>query len=324
MSEIKKIGVLTSGGDAPGMNAAVRAVARTAIHHNCDAYAIYQGYKGMIEGHIEKLESRTVSGIIQKGGTVIRTARSEEFRKEEGRAKAYENLKKHGIDAVVAIGGDGTFKGADAMSNEFNIPFIGIPGTIDNDIYGTDYTIGYDTALNTVVDAVDKIRDTASSHDRVFFIEVMGREAGFVALMSGIASGAEGILIPEVEHQHLKVINFLKDTAGERKSYIFMVAEGDEEGHAIDLANKVKNEFPFLDVRTSILGHIQRGGAPSCHDRVTASRMGVAAVEAIMHGKKAIMIGLVNGEINEMPLNQTVKMHKSVNKQLYKMLDMLV
>ncbi len=324
MVDIKRIGVLTSGGDAPGMNAAIRAVVRSAHHHGIETYGVLQGYKGMINGDIQKLDTRDVSGIIQRGGTIIKTARCEEFRHKEGRNQAAKQLQDKKIDGVIVIGGDGSFKGANAMSEEFNIPFIGIPGTIDNDIYGTDYTIGYDTALNTVVNAVDNIRDTASSHDRVFFIEVMGKEAGFVALRSGIACGCEGILIPEIEHQHEKILLFLRENAGSRQSSIFMVAEGDEEGHAIDLANKVKNQFPSLDVRTSILGHIQRGGAPSCMDRVTASRMGLAAVDALKQNKSSIMIGLVNNQINEMHFSQSVKMHKSVNQELYELAHMLI
>ncbi len=324
MTNLKRIGVLTSGGDAPGMNAAIRAVIRSAHNHDIESYGIYHGYQGMINGNIKRLDTKDVSGIIQRGGTIIKTARCEEFKTKEGREKAAQNLRNNNIDGVVVIGGDGSFKGANAMSEEFNIPFIGIPGTIDNDIYGTDYTIGYDTALNTVINAVDNIRDTASSHDRVFFIEVMGKEAGFVALRSGIACGCEGILIPEIEHQHKQILRFLRENKGKRQSSIFMVAEGDEEGHAIDLANKVKNEFPELDVRTSILGHIQRGGSPSCMDRVTASRMGVAAVEALRQNKSSIMIGLVNNQINEMHISQSVKMHKSVNQELYNLVYMLI
>lgn len=323
MAAIHRIGVLTSGGDAPGMNPAIRAVVRAANYYNIETYAIQQGYKGLINGDIYPMKSSDVSGIIQKGGTIIKTARSDEFRTSEGRKKAYDHLCSYNIDGVVAIGGDGTFKGANAMTGEFNIPFIGIPGTIDNDIYGTDYTIGYDTAVNSVMEAVDKIRDTAFSHDRVFFIEVMGREAGFVALRSGITAGVEGILIPEIENQHEKVINFMKENPN-RKSYIFMVAEGDEEGHAIDIANKVKKEFPDLDVRSTILGHIQRGGSPSSFDRLAASRMGVAAVEALYNQKKGIMTGLHNNEIIEMDLNKTVKLNKSANKEYYRIAQMLV
>ncbi len=324
MHDIKRIGLLTSGGDAPGMNAAVRAVTRTAIHHNIEVFGIYSGYKGMIDGDFKKLEAHNVSGIIQRGGTILKTARSKGFRTKEGREKAYKNLENHNIDAVVVIGGDGTFTGASIFSKEYDIPFIGLPGTIDNDIYGTDYTIGYDTALNTVVEAVDKIRDTAFSHDRLFFIEVMGKEAGFVALNSGIACGAEGILIPELKDQVKKVIKFLSEKGDIRKSSIFLVAEGDEEGHAIDIAEKVKKQFPHFDIRVTILGHIQRGGTPSCYDRVTASRMGAAAVQALLDDQKSIMIGLVAEDITSVPLSKTVKMHKEVEAELVQLADILV
>jgi 6-phosphofructokinase 1 len=324
MHHIKRIGVFTSGGDAPGMNAAVRAVVRAGVFNNLEVFGIYSGYKGMIEGEFKKMEAHDVSGIIHRGGTILKTARSNEFRSKEGREKAYENLKKHNIDAVVAIGGDGTFAGANIFSQEHNIPFVGIPGTIDNDIFGTDYTIGFDTAINTVVEAVDKIRDTAFSHDRLFFIEVMGREAGFVALNSGIACGAEGILIPEIKNQVQKVKQFLSEKGDIRKSSIFLVAEGDEEGRAMDIADNMKNEFPRFDIRVTILGHIQRGGSPTCYDRVSASRMGVAAVEALLDNKKSIMIGLVHDDITCVPLNQTVKMHKDVSKEFVHLSNVLV
>jgi 6-phosphofructokinase len=314
MGKIKRVAVLTSGGDAPGMNAAVRAVTRAAINNNMEVYGVMRGYEGMINGEFKKLESRDVSGIIQKGGTILKTARSARFRTPEGRKEAYENLSRYEIDAVVVIGGDGSFTGASIMSQEFNIPCIGIPGTIDNDLFGTDYTIGYDTALNTVVEAVDKIRDTASSHNRIFFVEVMGREAGFVALESGIATGAEVIMIPEVKDQLKELREFLSKRAKSNKSSIIMVAEGDDEGGAIELSQKVQPEFPQFDIRVTILGHIQRGGSPTCYDRVSASRMGVAAIEALLDDQKSIMIGLVNGQISHVPLNKTVKAHKHVRK----------
>jgi 6-phosphofructokinase 1 len=323
MSTIKKIGVLTSGGDAPGMNAAIRSVVRTAIHHKLEVYGIYSGYKGMIEGDIRKLESYHVSGIIQNGGTILKTARSEEFRTSYGRKQAYNNLKNHNIDAVIVIGGDGSFTGASIMIEEYNIPFIGIPGTIDNDIFGTEYTIGFDTALNTVIDAVDKIRDTASSHDRIFFIEVMGKEAGFVALNSGIATGAEAIFIPEVKDQVSKIVSFIKDNP-KRNSSIILVAEGDEEGSAIVIANKIKKQLPDLDARVTILGHIQRGGSPTCYDRVSACRMGYAAVEELIKGNKDVMIGLENDKIVTVPLKNTVKMHKNISDELLKIAEILV
>ncbi len=324
MHTIKRIGVLTSGGDAPGMNAAVRAVVRTALFNNIEVSGIFSGYKGMINGEFKNMISQDVSGIIHRGGTILKTARSKEFRTKEGRAKAYENLKNQHIDAVVAIGGDGTFAGANIFSKEHNTPFIGIPGTIDNDIYGTDYTIGFDTAINTVVEAVDKIRDTAFSHDRLFFIEVMGREAGFVALNSGIACGAEGILIPEIKNQVEKVKQFLSEKGDIRKSSIFLVAEGDEEGCAIDISERIKKEFPRFDIRVTILGHIQRGGSPTCYDRVSASRMGVAAVEALLDNKKSMMVGLVHDDISLVPLSKTVKMHKNVSTEFVHLSDILV
>jgi 6-phosphofructokinase 1 len=277
----------------------------------------------MIEGDIIPLTSQSVSGIIQNGGTIIQTARCKEFMTYEGRKKAYDHLMNFGIQAVIVIGGDGSFTGASIMSKEFDFPFIGIPGTIDNDLYGTDYTIGYDTALNTVVEAVDKIRDTASSHGRIFFVEVMGKEAGFVALRSGIACGAEGILIPEEKDQLDKLRLRLAERAKMKKSSIIMVAEGEEDGGAIAIAKIIKGEFPDLDIRTTILGHIQRGGSPSAFDRVTASRMGAAAIEALLDDQKSIMIGIVNNEIVQVPLNKTVKVHKDVNHDLLQLTEIL-
>ncbi|MBN1415801.1 MAG: 6-phosphofructokinase [Bacteroidales bacterium] len=324
MEEIMKVGVLTSGGDAPGMNAAIRAVVRAGLHRNMEVYGIRRGYQGMIDGDIIKLDSVSVSGIIHQGGTILQTARCKEFTTYEGRKKAYENLCAFGINAVIVIGGDGSFTGAGIMSKEFNIPFIGIPGTIDNDLYGTDYTIGFDTALNTVVNAVDKIRDTASSHGRIFFVEVMGKEAGFVALQSGIACGAEGILIPEEKGQIEKLMNYLTIRAKQKKSSIIMVAEGEDEGGAISIANKIKERFPEYDIRTTILGHIQRGGTPSALDRICASRMGVAAIEALIDDQKSIMIGMVNNEVVHVPLNKTVKLDKDVDRDLLGIADMLV
>jgi 6-phosphofructokinase len=324
MGSIKRIGVMTSGGDAPGMNAAIRAVTRSAIYNNLEVFGISRGYEGMITGDISQLQSWDVSGIIQKGGTILQTARSKRFRTDEGRKEAYEQLQKHEIDGVIVIGGDGSFTGASIFSKEYNIPFVGIPGTIDNDLYGTDYTIGYDTALNTVVEAVDKIRDTASSHNRVFFVEVMGKEAGFVALRSGIACGAEAIMIPEITGQHEKLIDYLSSRGKLKKSSIILVAEGDDEGSAFDISKKVQEEFPQLDIRVSILGHIQRGGSPTCFDRVTASKMGVAAVEALLDDQKSIMVGMVNNEITQIPLSKTVKLHKNVSQSLLEIADILV
>jgi len=321
MKKINRIGVMTSGGDAPGMNAAIRAVTRAGINNDLEVFGIMRGYEGMIEGDIIPMNSETVSGIIQKGGTFLLTARSKRFREYEGRREAYEQLKRFNIDAVVIIGGDGSFKGANNMSEEFDIPFIGIPGTIDNDLFGTDYTIGFDTALNTVVEAVDKIRDTASSHNRIFFVEVMGREAGFVAINSGIACGAEMIMIPEEKGQLEKVRKFLAERARKNKSSIIFVAEGLEEGGAMDIAELLKPEFPQFDIRVSILGHIQRGGSPSAKDRVIASRMGTAAVEALLDNQKCIMIGLANDKIVHVPLNKTVKMHKTIDQTLIDLVE---
>ena len=324
MEEIKKIGVLTSGGDAPGMNAAIRAVVRAGIHYGFEVFGIRRGYQGMIEGDIIQLDSPAVSGTIQKGGTILQTARCKEFMTYEGRKKAYDSLVSFGINAVIVIGGDGSFTGASIMSKEFDIPFIGIPGTIDNDLYGTDYTIGYDTAVNTVVEAVDKIRDTASSHGRIFFVEVMGKEAGYVALRSGIACGAEGILVPEEKGQVEKLKVYL-DTRGRlKKSSIILVAEGEDYGGAIGIAKIFKDQFPEFDIRTTILGHIQRGGSPSAFDRVTASRMGVAAIEALLDDQKSIMIGMVNNEMVHVPLNKTVKLHKDIDHKLLGLTEVLI
>ncbi len=324
MEKMKKIAVLTSGGDAPGMNAAIRAVVRAGIANKLDVYGVLRGYRGLINNEFIKLKSTDVSKIIQTGGTILGTARSPEFREKEGRTKAFENLKANKIDGLVVIGGDGSFAGASLISREHNFPVIGIPGTIDNDLYGTDYTIGYDTALNNVVDAVDKIRDTASSHDRVFFVEVMGREAGFIALRSGIACGAEAILIPELDGQVDKLMTFLADQGKKKKSSIIMVAEGKKEGNTLEIARLVESKFPELDVRVSILGHIQRGGSPTAYDRVTASRMGVAAVDALLNDQRSIMVGIADNDITHVPLNKTVKLHKTVNPDLLDIIDLLI
>lgn len=306
------------------MNAAIRAVVRAGIHYGFEVFGIRRGYQGMIESDIVPLDSPSVSGIIQKGGTILQTARCKEFMTYEGRKKAYDSLVSFGINAVIVIGGDGSFTGASIMSKEFDIPFIGIPGTIDNDLYGTDYTIGYDTAVNTVVEAVDKIRDTASSHGRIFFVEVMGKEAGYVALRSGLACGAEGILVPEEKGQVEKLRVFL-DTRGRlKKSSIILVAEGEEYGGAIGIARIFKEQFPEFDIRTTILGHIQRGGSPSAFDRVTASRMGVAAIEALLDDQKSIMIGMVNNEMVHVPLNKTVKLHKDIDHKLLALTEVLI
>jgi len=314
---LKKIGVLTSGGDAPGMNAAVRAVTRAAIANNLEVYGIKRGYQGMIEGDFVRLRSSDVSGILQLGGTFLHTARSAEFRTEEGREKAFKYLEQFGIDALVVIGGDGSFTGALVLSQEYNIPIVGIPGTIDNDMYGTDYTIGYDTALNTVVQAVDKIKDTASSHGRIFFVEVMGREAGALALKAGIACGAEVIFIPEVQSDEEELQKFItKGFKSKKRSGIVMVAEGDKAGGAFKIAEKVQKEHPEIDVRVSILGHMQRGGSPTATDRVAATQMGVAAIEALLDDQKSIMIGLKNDEIVHVPFIKVAKLDHDINSNL--------
>jgi len=313
MAKIKNVGVLTSGGDAPGMNAAVRAVVRSAINSGLGAFGIYRGYEGMMDGEIKQMAGYDVSGILQRGGTILKTARSKRFREYEGRKLAFDQLKSHGIDSLVVIGGDGSFRGATEMSQEFDIPVIGIPGTIDNDIFGTDYTIGYDTALNTVVEAVDKIRDTASSHNRIFLIEVMGRDAGFLALTAGIGVGAEAILIPEVKSSVDSLIEFVSSAQRKNKSSIVMVAEGYHEGNCQQIADRLQQNHPDLDVRVTILGHIQRGGSPSAIDRFNASKLGVAAVEALLDDQKSLMVGIANNEIVHVPISKTVKMHKSVS-----------
>lgn len=325
MGKIKRIGVLTSGGDAPGMNAAIRAVTRTAIYNHLEVTGIRHGYHGMIHSHFVNLRAHSVSDILAKGGTILKTARSMEFMEPEGRKQAYENLKEAGIDAVVVIGGDGSLTGARVFCDEYyDIPFVGIPGTIDNDIYGTDYTIGYDTALNTVVEAVDKIRDTAGSHNRLFFIEVMGRDAGFIALKSGIACGAEAILIPEVQGQVSNLKDFLeKGFKRKKSSNIIIVAEGDEEGGAFTIADKVKDDFKDYDTRVSVLGHIQRGGTPSAHDRVMASTLGYAAVEALMDDQKSVMVGIHNNEVDQVPFRKVIKLKKKVDPEDMQMVEIL-
>ena len=325
MSKLKRIGVLTSGGDAPGMNAAIRGVTRTAIYYGMEVTGIRHGYHGMIHNHFVNLRSHSVSDILARGGTILKTARSKEFMEAEGRKQAHGNLLEAGIDAVVVIGGDGTLTGARVFCDEYSdIPFIGIPGTIDNDIYGTDYTIGYDTALNTVVEAVDKIRDTAGSHNRLFFIEVMGRDAGFIALKSGIAAGAEAILIPEIEGQVENLKDYLeKGFKRKKSSNIIIVAEGDEEGGAFAIADRVKEDFVDYDVRVSVLGHIQRGGTPSAFDRVSASKLGYAAVEALMDDQKSVMVGFHNSELDSVPFRQVIKVKKKVDPQEMQMVEIL-
>lgn len=325
MTNIKKIGVFTSGGDAPGMNAAIRSVVRTCAYHNIGCVGIYRGYQGMIEGDFEELNARSVRGIINKGGTFLKSARSQEFRTEEGRNKAHENLLKEEIDALVAIGGDGTFTGAMIFNKEHNYPIIGIPGTIDNDIVGTSHTLGYDTALNTAVEVLDKIRDTASSHDRLFFIEVMGRDAGHIALNVGIGAGAEEILIPEENLGLDRLLDSLRKSKSSGKtSSIVVVSEGDKIGkNVFELKSYVDEHLPEYDVRVSVLGHMQRGGSPSCFDRVLASRMGVKAVESILEGKSDLMVGLVNDKIVLNPLERAIKGQTKINKNLIRVSDIM-
>ncbi|MFA5296762.1 MAG: 6-phosphofructokinase [Lutibacter sp.] len=320
---IKKIAVLTSGGDSPGMNAAIRAVVRTCAYYRVECVGVYRGYQGLIEKDFEILTARHVSNIISKGGTILKSARSNEFKTTAGRTKAYESLKEAGISALVVIGGDGTFTGALKFIEEFNFPIVGIPGTIDNDIYGTDNTIGYDTALNTVVEAIDKIRDTASSHNRLFFIEVMGRDAGFIALNSGIGSGAEEILIPEKDLGLDRLVESLKKSKESGKtSSIIVVSEGDKIGKSVfELADYINENFPYYDIRVSVLGHMQRGGSPSCFDRVLASRLGVAAVEALLDRSTGIMVGITNNQVSKVDLNKAIKMNNDINKELLKVAE---
>ena len=320
MTSITRIGVMTSGGDSPGMNAAIRAVVRTGIYCGLDVYGIYRGYEGMIDGQIEPMLSHSVSNIIQRGGTILKTARSQRFMSYEGRLKAYNNLLEHKIDALVAIGGNGTFTGASIFDKEFDFPVIGLPGTIDNDLYGTDATIGYDTAINTVVEAADKIRDTATSHERLFFIEVMGRDAGFIALRSGIACGAEFILVPETTTYIDNLARLLKhDLRKNKTSGIVIVAEGDEEGGAYEVARKVKEKLPEIDTRVTVLGHIQRGGSPSAFDRVLASSLGHLAVKGLLEGQRGVMAGILDKQVVYTPFEKAIKHHKDINKEMLEM-----
>lgn len=318
MMKVKKIAVLTSGGDSPGMNTALRAVVRTCAYKNIDCVGVSRGYQGLINDDIKTLKTRSVRGIINRGGTMLYSARSDEFRTKEGREKAFSNIKKHGIDGLVVIGGDGSFTGGLIFQKEFGIPVIGIPGTIDNDLYGTSHTLGYDTALNTVMDAIDKIRDTAISHDRLFFVEVMGRDAGHIALNSGIAIGAQEILIPEQNMGIEGLINSLKDSKKNGKtSSIVVVAEGDKTGkNVFDLARKVEEEFPKYEIRVSVLGHMQRGGSPTCFDRVLGTKMGVKAVESLIDGVFGKMIGIDNGKIVLTSLKKAIKGETKIDPEL--------
>ena len=324
MSTVKCIGILTSGGDAPGMNAAIRAVTRSAIYNGMSVKGIYRGYKGLITDEIEDFKTQNVSNIIQRGGTILKTARCAEFKTPEGRKQAYDKLMEHGIDALVAIGGDGTLTGARIFAQESNYPIVGLPGTIDNDLYGTDITIGYDTALNTIMECVDKIRDTATSHERLFFVEVMGRDAGFLALNGAIAAGAEAAIIPEFNTEVDQLEEFIKNGFRKSKSSsIVLVAESEITGGAMHYAERVKNEYPQYDVRVTILGHLQRGGSPTAHDRIIASRMGVASIQALMEGQRNVMIGIENDEIVYVPFNKAIKNDKPINRELVNVLHEL-
>lgn len=324
IKEIKTIGILTSGGDSPGMNAAIRAVVRAAAKNNINVYGIMRGFHGLIHDEIEVLEPHSVSNIIQRGGTILKSARSKGFRTPEGRKKAYENIKKHGLDALVTIGGEGTFTGANILSNEYGINTVGIPGTIDNDIIGTDETIGYDTAINTALDSIDKIRDTADAHERMFLVEVMGRDAGFIALETGIAGGAELVLLPEeltdMDDIRMQLKNMLKAQA---RSSLVVVSEGDESGGAIKLAEKLRPDFPEYDMRVCILGHVQRGGSPTARDRVLASRLGAAAVKILLEGHSGVMVGVVNNAIKITPLRVAVSKKKDLDYSLVDLAKLL-
>ncbi len=322
---IKKIGVMTSGGDAPGMNAAIRAVVRACSYYKVECVGFYRGYQGIIEGDYIRLDARSVKNIISKGGTILKSARSDEFRTKEGRKKAYESLKEIEVDALVLIGGDGTFTGGVVFGKEYKIPFIGIPGTIDNDIAGTNFTIGYDTALNTVVEVIDKIRDTASSHNRLFFIEVMGRDAGFIALNAGVGAGAEEILIPEEDLGLDRLLESLKKSKRSGKSSsIVVVSEGDKIGkNVFELAEYVTDNLTDYEARVSVLGHMQRGGSPSCFDRVLASKLGVKAVENLLDGKSNVMVGLINNDVVLTDIEEAIISSHDINRELLRISDIL-
>lgn len=324
-TKVKRVGVLTSGGDSPGMNAAIRAVVRACAYYNLECVGIYRGYQGMIEGDFKEMGPRDVKNIINKGGTILKSARSADFRTAEGRKKAYDNLVAAGIDSFVVIGGDGSFTGAEIFNEEYGFPVIGIPGTIDNDIFGTSHTLGYDTALNTVIDAIDKIRDTANSHNRLFFVEVMGRDAGHIALNAGIGAGAEEILIPEEDFGLDRLVESLKRSKGSGKtSSIVVVSEGDKIGkNVFELKDYIEENMPEYDVRVSVLGHMQRGGSPSCFDRVLASRLGVKAVETLLEGKSNFMVGLYQDKVTLTPLEQAIKGQSEIDMELVKVSDIV-
>jgi 6-phosphofructokinase 1 len=322
--KVTKIGVLTSGGDSPGMNAAIRAVVRTGLYYGLEVYGIMRGYQGLIEDDLYQMESRSVANIIQRGGTILKTARCKEFYEYEGRKKAYQTLKKRGINGLVIIGGDGSFRGAGKLSKEFDIPCIGLAGTIDKDIAGTDFTIGFDTAVNTAVQAIDKIRDTADAHDRLFIIEVMGRDAGYIALHSGIATGAEHILIPERKTDIDHVVRSLQEKERRKKLVnMIVVAEGDEFGGAEEVARHVKEKSPNVETRVAILGHIQRGGSPSCLDRLIASRMGYHAVECLLEGRHNVFVGILNNKMHYIPLENAVKATTKISDEWIKIVKIL-
>ena len=324
MGRIKCIGILTSGGDAPGMNAAIRAVTRSAIYNGLQVKGIYRGYRGLVTNEIKDFKSEDVSNIVQRGGTILKTARCQEFTTPEGRKLAYENMKAHGIDALIIIGGDGSLTGARIFAEEYDVTCIGLPGTIDNDLFGTDTTIGYDTALNTIMECVDKIRDTATSHERLFFIEVMGRDAGFLALNGAIASGAEAAIIPEFETEFDQLEEFIKNGFRKSKnSSIVLVAESELTGGAMHYAERVKKEYPQYDVRVSILGHLQRGGSPTANDRILASRLGAASIEALLEGQRNVMVGVEHDQVVYVPFTKAIKNDKPIDRQLVAVLKEL-
>jgi len=321
---IKRVGVLTAGGDSPGMNAAIRATVRAGFFYNLEMYGIYRGYEGLINNDIKKLESKNIAHVLERGGTFLKSARSAEFRTLEGRKKAFENLKKHNIDALVVIGGDGSLTGAHLFYQECGIPAIGLPGTIDNDLSGTDFTIGFDTACNTAIEAIDKIRDTATSHDRLFFVEVMGRDAGFIAINAGIGSAAAATLIPEKKMPIERLVERLKArTKAMKQSNIVIVAEGGKSGSAAEIAEKVKKQLPYYDIKVTILGHLQRGGSPSSFDRVLASKLGVSAIEGLLQGKKDVMVGIINNKLVFTPITKAIVDDKEVDEDDFRIAKIL-
>jgi 6-phosphofructokinase 1 len=322
--KIKTIGVLTSGGDSPGMNAAIRAVVRTAKYYNLNIYGIYEGYQGLIEDNILPFNARSVKNILSRGGTILKSSRSEEFKTKEGRLKAFNNLERYNIDSLVLIGGNGTFTGGMYFGQEFDIPIMGLPGTIDNDLYGTDFTIGFDSATNVVVDAVDKIRDTAESHNRLFFVEVMGRDSGFIALHTGLASGALDVVLPEEKQPLEDLFNELqKGEENQKTNKLIIVSEGNTLGSTMEIAEKVREKFPHLESKVTILGHLQRGGAPTCADRNLSSQLGVAAVEALLAGRSDEMVGLINGQLSYTSFKDAITKQSTINEELIRISKIL-